>query len=201
GTRRLPWPWLTLPSWVGRVAHVLDEPTSERTAARRRPDRSLELAASRPLFADGRQHRPSGLHPGGVVLLGRSSEAPPRRSSGPSPGSRHATAHRPAGFVPEGGLEPPRRRRQRILSPPCLPFHHSGRAPDGRRDPATSTSHGARAPWPRNAIVPGSGTPSVTRCPPSESDRFDSRTPLSGGARRPGGSWRTRSCSPDRARS
>ena len=29
-------------------------------------------------------------------------------------------------LVPVAGLEPARRKHQRILSPPCLPFHHTG---------------------------------------------------------------------------
>ena len=41
-----------------------------------------------------------------------STEWPPRRSL--------------QDFMPEEGVEPTCRHRQRILSPPCLPFHHSG---------------------------------------------------------------------------
>jgi hypothetical protein len=33
--------------------------------------------------------------------------------------------------VPEAGFEPARPCEQWILSPPCLPFHHSGNEPDG----------------------------------------------------------------------
>jgi hypothetical protein len=32
-----------------------------------------------------------------------------------------------SGLVPVAGLEPARRKHQRILSPPCLPFHHTGK--------------------------------------------------------------------------
>ena len=40
---------------------------------------------------------------------------------------RQASQKLDAFLVPVAGLEPARRKHQRILSPPCLPFHHTGK--------------------------------------------------------------------------
>ena len=42
-------------------------------------------------------------------------------------GRRGGRGRRGLTHVPGAGLEPARPRGQRILSPPCLPFHHPGR--------------------------------------------------------------------------
>ncbi len=48
-------------------------------------------------------------------------------------------------MVPVAGLEPARRKHQRILSPPCLPFHHTGKYPIilSLRRPIVNNTHTA----------------------------------------------------------